>query len=121
VSAPAPSRPPLGSVLGANAFILSVLYLLVGIGVELARRLHPSRFLQRLSLSLDSLPARALDFLGVLEPLREAYLAGQVSELGVRLVFGATTLAVIFLLALAVGVVGWSLRGALERRPQQRH
>jgi hypothetical protein len=121
VSAPAPSRPPLGSVLGANAFILSVIYLLLGIGVELARRVHPSRFLQRLSLSLDSLPARALDVLGVLGPLREAYLEGRVSELGVRLVFGATTLAVIFLLALAVGLAGWSVRGALERRPQQRH
>ncbi|HET9449405.1 MAG TPA: hypothetical protein VFO83_00910 [Aggregicoccus sp.] len=121
MSAPPPSRPPLGPVLGANAFVLSVLYLLVGIAVELARRVHPSRFLQRLSLSLDSLPARALDFLNLLAPLREAYLAGQVSELGVRLVFGATTLVVIFVLALAVGVAGWSLRGALERRPQQRH
>ena len=119
MSAPTPSRPPLGSVLGANAFILSVIYLLVGIGVELARRVHPSRFLQRLSLSLDSLPARALDFVGVLGPLREAYLEGRVSELGVRLVFGATTLAVIFLLALAVGVAGWSVRGALERRLQR--
>jgi len=121
VSAPAQPRPPLWTVLGANAFILSVLYLLVGIGVELARRLHPSRFLQRLSLSLDSLPARALDFAGVLGPLRDAYLEGRMSELGVRLVFGATTLAVIFLLALAVGLLGWSVRGALERRPQHRH
>ncbi|MBF5042845.1 hypothetical protein FGE12_10605 [Aggregicoccus sp. 17bor-14] len=109
------------SVLGGNAFILSVLYLLLGIGVELGRRMYPSRFLQRLSLSLDSLPARALELVGALSPLRDAYLEGRVSELGVRLVFGATTLGVIFLLALLVGLAGWSVRGALERRLQQRH
>ncbi|WP_370458953.1 hypothetical protein [Aggregicoccus sp. 17bor-14] len=119
-SGPRP-RAPLWSVLGGNAFILSVLYLLLGIGVELGRRMYPSRFLQRLSLSLDSLPARALELVGALSPLRDAYLEGRVSELGVRLVFGATTLGVIFLLALLVGLAGWSVRGALERRLQQRH
>jgi hypothetical protein len=119
MSTRAPPRPPLWPVLGGNAFILSVLYLVLGIAVELGRRFHPSRFLQRLSLSLDSLPARALELVGALGPLRDAYLDGRVSELTVRLVFGLTTLVVIFLLALLVGLAGWSLRNALERRPQR--
>ena len=119
MSAPARPRQPLWPVLGCNAFVLSVLYLLLGIAVELGRRFYPSRLLQQLSLSLDSLPARALEMAGALGPLRDAYMEGRVSELAVRLVFGATTLGVIFLLALAVGLAGWSVRGALERRLQR--
>ena len=73
MSAPVRTRPPLLPVLGSNAFVLSVLYLLLGIGVELGRRFYPSRLLQQLSLSLDSLPARALEMAGALGPLRLAH------------------------------------------------
>ncbi|MFE8601079.1 hypothetical protein KYC5002_36690 [Archangium violaceum] len=101
--------------MGGNAFLLSVLYLLVGIGVEGARRLWPSIFLQRLSLSLDSLPARALELVGWLQPLRTAYFDGRIRESVVRLVFGATTIVIIFLLAVVVGVFMGSLRSLMLR------
>lgn len=107
---------PLLRIMSGNAFLLSVLYLVVGIAVELTRRVWPSRLVQRLSLSLDSLPARALELLGWMEPLREAYYAGRVSEVTLRLVFGFTTIVIIFLLAVVVGVFMGSLRGLLLSR-----
>ena len=111
---------PLMRIMSGNAFLLSILYLLVGIGVEAARRLWPSILLQRLSLSLDSLPARALELTGLMRPLRDAYFAGKVSESMVRLVFGATTIVVIFLLAVVVGVFMGSLRGLMVARSSRR-
>jgi hypothetical protein len=105
-------------IMSGNAFLLSILYLVVGIGVEGARRVWPSILLQRLSLSLDSLPARALELVGLMHPLREAYFAGELSEVMVRLVFGVTTLIIIFLLAVVVGVLMGTLRGlTLGRGP----
>lgn len=112
---PSPPPLPLMRIMGGNAFLLSVLYLLVGIGVEGARRLWPSIFLQRLSLSLDSLPARALELVGWLQPLRTAYFDGKIRESVVRLVFGATTIVIIFLLAVVVGVFMGSLRSLMLR------
>ncbi|PTL77744.1 hypothetical protein [Vitiosangium sp. GDMCC 1.1324] len=106
--------------MGGNAFLLSVLYLVVGIGVEGARRVWPSILLQRLSLSLDSLPARALELVGLMQPLRDAYFAGRLSESVLRLVFGVTTIAIIFLLAVVVGVLMGSLRSFVLRRASRR-
>jgi hypothetical protein len=111
---------PLMRIMGGNAFLLSVLYLLVGIGVEGARRVYPTLFLQRISLSLDSLPARALELVGLMQPLRDAYFSGLVSESVLRLVFGATTLVIIFLLAVVVGVFMGSLRSLALRRGSRR-
>jgi hypothetical protein len=102
--------------MGGNAFLLSIIYLVAGILVELARRFYPTRLVQQLSLSLDSLPARALDLVGALEPLRAAYLEGRVSDAQVRLLFGTTTIAVIFMLAFVVGLLVGGLRGYIERR-----
>ncbi|WNG49590.1 hypothetical protein F0U60_39810 [Archangium minus] len=107
---------PLMRIMGGNAFLLSVLYLLVGIVVEGARRLRPSPFLQRLSLSLDSLPARALELTGLMHPLREAYFSGRITEPVLRLVFGATTVVIIFLLAVVVGLFMGTLRGLAMRK-----
>jgi hypothetical protein len=102
--------------MGGNAFLLSIIYLVVGIAVEVARRVHPTRFVSRLSLSLDSLPARALELLGLMEPLREAYASGQLPDYQVRLIFGLTTIAIIFLLAFVVGILVGGLRSYIERR-----
>jgi hypothetical protein len=107
-------------VMSANAFLLSILYLLVGTLVEGLRRVWPVGFVRRLSLSLDSLPARALELAGVMQPLRDAYFSGRVSEFSVRLVFGFTTVLIIFLLAVVVGLFMGSLRGALMRWTKQR-
>lgn len=114
------SRPrggyPMLSIMAGNAFLLSIIYLAVGLVVEVLLRYRPSRFLQRLHLSLDSLPARALELTGAMRPLSEAYLSRHITESGVRLVFGATTIVLIFLLALVVGLAMGGLRVWLERR-----
>ena len=118
---PHPQPPlPLMRIMSGNAFLLSVLYLLVGIGVEGARRVYPTLFLQKLSLSLDSLPARALELTGLMQPLRDAYFAGQIRESGLRLIFGFTTIVIIFLLAVVVGVFMGSLRSLVLRRASRR-
>lgn len=107
--------------MGGNAFLLSIIYLVVGIAVEALRRVYPTRFIQRLSLSLDSLPARALELVGVMERLRAGYLHGEIPDYQVRLIFGGTTIIVIFLLAFAVGLLVGSLRGYIERRTMRKH
>ncbi len=125
-TAPQPQPPepvppyPLLRIMGSNAFLLSIVYLLVGIVVEVARRLYPTRFVQRLSLSLDSLPAKVLDLLGVLEPLRANYLNGQVPDYQVRLIFAGTTIVIIFVLAFVVGMLVGSLRAYVERRAMRK-
>ncbi|QRO02847.1 hypothetical protein JRI60_38515 [Archangium violaceum] len=107
--------------MGGNAFLLSVLYLMVGIVVEGARRLWPgSPFLLQFSLSLDSLPARALELVGLMQPLRDAYFNGQISEFRLRLVFGVTTIVIIFLLAVVVGLFMGTLRGLVVRQASRR-
>ena len=102
--------------MGSNAFLLSIVYLVVGIAVEAARRFYPTRLVQRLSLSLDSLPARALELVGVMDSLRANYLNGQVPDYQVRLIFAGTTIVIIFVLAFVVGMFVGSLRGYFERR-----
>ncbi|WP_341870747.1 hypothetical protein [Corallococcus terminator] len=110
-----PPSSPLLQVMWGNAFLLSVLYLLVGIVVELLRRRSSSPTVARLSMALDSLPARALEVVHGLEPLRAAYFDGRISDLGVRVLFGIVTVAVIFLLALVVGAIMAVLRWAVLR------
>jgi len=98
-----------------SALTLAAGYFCVGLLVETLRRLYPSHSVLTLSFALDALPARALSFCGLLEPLREAYVAGRVSEAGLRAVFGATSLAVIFLMAAGLGVLGAALRVFFQR------
>jgi hypothetical protein len=105
---------PLSRLVAANALTLAAGYLAVGLLVESIRRLYPSRAVLTLSFALDALPAQVLSFLGLLGPLREAYLAGRVSEAGLRAIFGGTALTVIFLLAALLGLVGALLRAAIR-------
>ncbi|MFB1483012.1 hypothetical protein [Corallococcus sp. RDP092CA] len=102
-----------------NAFLLSVLYLLAGIVVEVIRRWYPAPFVERLSMALDSLPARGLELVHAMAPLRAAYFSGRITDLGVRVVFGVVTVAVIFLLALVVGAIMGALRWALLRASRE--
>jgi hypothetical protein len=53
--------------------------------------------------------------------LRTRYLEGQLPDYQVRLIFGGTTIIVIFLLAFLVGLLVGSLRGYLERRALSKH
>ena len=99
-----------------NATLLSVVYLLAAVGVESVRRFQNARWSERASLAIEALPARALEMAGLLAPLRRAYVYGGLSEEVVRLVFGATAVAIIFLMALVVGLGMWSVRRLWEKR-----
>ncbi|HZI11454.1 MAG TPA: hypothetical protein VE153_13810, partial [Myxococcus sp.] len=63
---------------------------------------------------------RALELVGLMGPLREAYFTGRATEPVLRLVFGVTTIVIIFLLAVVVGLFTASLRGLLVRRASRR-
>jgi hypothetical protein len=93
-----------------NASLLSVLYLATGACIECWRRLRPSPWVERVSLALEALPARALELLGAMSALREYYVYGRISEVWVRVIFGATVIAIIFALAIALGVAMWMVR-----------
>jgi hypothetical protein len=111
-----PGPPPLLRVLAGHALLLSAGYLAVGLAVETLRRIYPSRTVLTLSFALDALPARVLGLVGLLEPLREAYLSGRLGEAELRAIFGATALAVIFLLATGLGLGTAALRAGFRRR-----
>ncbi len=98
---------PVFKISVTNASILSGLYLLIAVLVELVRRAWNPRWIERVSLSLEAFPARTLELFGLFEPLRRAWVEERISPLGVRFVYGLTTVAVIFTLGLAVGAVMW--------------
>jgi hypothetical protein len=122
VSAPVPEEVPPASPLRlvrwslGNSTVLAGLYLLLSAGVELARRLGHARWAERLSLGLENLPARTLQALGLLEPLRRSWIEGQLGDLEVRLAYGATSVAIIYLLGLVVGAAMWGLARLASRR-----
>ena len=98
---------PVFKISATNASILSGLYLLIAILVELVRRTWSPRWIERVSLSLEAFPARTLELFGLFEPLRRAWVDEQISPLGVRFVYGLTTVTVIFTLGMPVGAVMW--------------
>jgi hypothetical protein len=100
----------------ANSTGLAATYLLVSVVVELARRLAHARWAERLSLGMESVPARTLEALGLLDPLRRHWMAGELSDLGARVVYGLTSVVLIYVLGLLVGPPMWLLARMLERR-----
>lgn len=92
-----------------NATVLSALYLTVAAMVELTRRFSSARWAERASFALEVFPARSLDFLGLFEPMRRAWIQGRLSDAQVRVLYGATTVVLIFGLGLVVGVGMWAL------------
>lgn len=107
-------RYPLLRILLGNAFLLSGIYLAVGLMVESLRRWSAVSWAEDASQVLDRLPARVLLLLGALSHLRELYLAEELPEWGLRLIFGVTTIAVIFGLAVVVGTGMWAVNRAWE-------
>lgn len=112
-------RLPLLRIMAGNAFVMSLLYLVLGVTVEVLRRVWPTRFILQLSKTLDLLPAGVLQRVGALEPLREAYFSGQLTEPWVRLVFASTTLLFIFSTAAAMALMLGLLRLVMGRRAPQ--
>lgn len=102
-------------VVAGNALALSALYLALGVVVEALRIQAPSTAVLRVSYALDALPARVLERLGLLAPLKEAYTDGRLGESMVRLVFGATAVGFVFVLALGLAGMTLLVRELLTR------
>ena len=111
----APRYPLLHALVG-NALLLSAMYLALGLALEILLRFYPMHWAEEASAALDSLPARTLQLVGALAPLSRAFAYGQLSAFWVRIIFGATTVAVIFIVALSVGLVMLGLTAATRRR-----
>jgi len=109
-------RYPLARVMVGNALLLSAIYLALGLALEILLRFYPAHWAEEASAALDSLPARTLQLVGALAPLSRAFAYGHLSTFWVRIIFGATTVAVIFFVALVVGLVMLGLTAATRRR-----
>jgi len=118
----APNAPvPVFRISLANASLLSGLYLLVAALVELIRRAWNPRWIDRASFSLEAFPARTLELLGLFEPLRKAWVENELSQFQVRLIYGLTTITVIFTLGALVGALMWVIaKVASLRSPEAR-
>jgi hypothetical protein len=106
---------PVFRISLANASLLSGLYLVVAVLVELVRRVWNPRWIDRVSLSMEAFPARTLELFGLFDPLRRAWVEGRLSQLEVRLIYGLTTVAVIFTLGTLVGVLMWLIAKLASR------
>jgi hypothetical protein len=93
-----------------NSYLLSGLYLCVGILTEELRKVWPTALVQRLSFTLDSPPWRLLERLGLMDQLRTAYVVGRVTPFEARLLFEGITVGIIFALALVIGSVLWAVQ-----------
>jgi hypothetical protein len=120
-------KSPIVRIVLHNAFILSLVYLVTGIAVDLAWRfdvfrghLKAEHAVFRLSLGIDALPARVLDAVGLLGGLQQAYADGRIHEMGLRWIFAATTIAIIvataFLVAALMALAGKLFDGKRRRR-----
>jgi hypothetical protein len=107
---------PVFKISVTNATILSGIYLVVAIAVELIRRLWNPRWVERVSLSLEAFPARTLELFGLFEPLKRAYATGELTPLSVRFIYGLTTVAIIFTLGLLVGLAMWGISRLTARK-----
>jgi hypothetical protein len=105
----------------SNATVLSVAYLLMAVVVDASRAWFPFYWTERASFTVEWIPSRTLDWLGLLEPMKQAVLDDRLSNFEARLILGVTSVAGIFAIALAVGSLMWLTRAALSRaaRSQQ--
>ena len=88
---------PIFRISLSNATVLSIAYLAVAMLIEASRRWFPFRWTDRASLTVDWIPARTLDWMGLYEPIRRAVVEDRLSTFAVRMIFGATSIASIFL------------------------
>lgn len=103
----------------SNATLLSVLYLGAAVALELIRRAFDFAWCERALRALEAFPARILEWVGLLEPLRRAFLDDKIGQLHVRLIYGLTTVAIIFVLAVGVGGLMAASARVLSRAAQE--
>ncbi len=109
-----PAEPvPVFRISLANGLLVSALYLALALFTELAGRVWNPRWLEPLVRNLEAFPARVLHLFGLLEPLREAYLDDKVSGFTLRLIYGGTTVLVMMLIGMCIGVVMWLFQRSL--------
>lgn len=101
-----------------NATLLSAMYLTLATVFEGIRRVWNPRWAERACLAMEAFPARAIDIVGLLDPIKRAYAWGGITDLQVRLVFGLATVVVIFLLAVMVGSGMWLFGRLVSRREE---
>jgi hypothetical protein len=103
----------------SNATVLSVAYLLMAVVVDASRAWLPFYWTERASFTVEWIPSRTLDWLGLLEPMKQAVLDDRLSNFEARLILGVTSVAGIFAIALAVGTLMWLMRAVLTRAPRR--
>lgn len=96
--------PGLWRTLLSNVFVLSAIYLVIGLLLEVVRKAFDSAWAARILTAMDGLPSRALQLLGLLAPLREAYGRGALDTWELRAIFSLATVAVIAATAVLVGL-----------------
>ncbi len=92
-----------------NATLLSGLYLAFGVVVEVARRVWNFRWAERMSLALEAFPARTLELVGLFDPIRRAWVENRLTGQEVRIIYGGTTVVIIFTIGAVVGLAMWGL------------
>lgn len=107
---------PIFRISVYNATLLSGTYLLIATVLEVIRRIFTVRWAEKACLEMEKFPARALEILGLLDPLKRAYAWGGITDWQVRLVFGLTTVTLIFVLALLVGAGMWLFARVVARK-----
>ena len=111
---------PIFRISLQNATILSVAYLAMAMLVEASRRWFPFRWTDRASLTVEWIPARALDWVGLYHPVRDLVIDGTLSNFGVRMIFGLVSVVAIFAVAMSVGTMMWVGRWLIARAEQKR-
>ena len=106
---------PIFRISLQNATVLSVAYLLVAVLIELSERWFPFRITDRAALTIEWIPARTLDWVGLYHPIRNAVIDGDLSIFWVRIIFGFTSVLAIYAIALGVGVAMWAGRWLIIR------
>jgi hypothetical protein len=92
-------------LVGGNAFLLSLVYLGAGLIAELLRHVYPTRGVSHVLAVLEQTPGRALEMLGVMDRMREAYLSGSLTSFGIRWVYGCTMMLIILSTAAGMALI----------------
>lgn len=109
-------RFPLLRISFGHAVILSGVYLGLALISEVALGFGQEGWSTRVLLTLETVPAQLLRWIGLWAPLEQAYINGQMDEISLRLILAATMLSVIFLIALLASLMTWFLK-RMSRRP----
>ena len=111
---------PIFRISLANATVLSVAYLAMALIVDMSLIWLPFEWTDRASKTVEWIPSRTLDWLGLLEPMRQAMLDDRLTNFQARLILGVTSIAGIFAIAIAVGTLMWVGRFIVIRLDRRR-